>query len=540
LAPDISRRELIVAGGAGVVAVMLGTGAIATDRAYAQTPVDGDLYTLGVASGDPQPDGVVLWTRLAPDPLAPDGHGGMPATPVRVRWEVARDERFRHVVRRGQVTAVPDLAHAVHPEVRGLKADTEYYYRFEALGQVSPVGRTRTAPKAGHNVASVALALVGCQNYGAGFYTAYGHVAQEDVDFVLHTGDYIYETGFPNGARGVALPSTMSGETLDLARYRTQYGLYKADEDLKAAHAAHPWVVFWDDHEVENNYADLIPQAARDLATFPERRAEAYQAYYEHQPLRFQQFPQKDGSLQLYRRLEWGSLLGLNVVDGRQYRSDQTTPDHYDDPDRTMLGFTQERWLREQFRQSRTRWNMLGNQTVVSWIDTDVGPGVTQSDDNWNGYHAARNRLLQGVAQDRIRNFVVVTGDAHCAMAGSLREQVERFDDSPVIGAEFLGTSISSAGDGSAMPAKGSEWLTNNPDMKFFDGRRGYATITIDRRALTTTYKALDYVTRAGAPLQTLGSFTVLDGVPGVQGDRVTQPGPLNASPAPSGAQSSQ
>jgi alkaline phosphatase D len=524
LTSDISRREFMARGGAGMLAVALGTGALATDRAYANTPVDGNLYALGVASGDPTPDGFVLWTRLAPDPLAADGQGGMPPRPVRVRWEVALDDRFRRVIRRGQVTAMPELAHAVHPEVRFLPPGREYFYRFEALGQISPVGRTRTAPDHWRPLDGVTLGVVGCQNYDAGFYTAYGALAREDVDFVLHTGDYIYETGFPRGARGVTLPTTMAGETLDLARYRTQYGLYKADANLQAAHAAHPWVVFWDDHEVENNYADLVPQDPADAAAFPERRAEAYQAYYEHQPLRFQQFPRRDGSLQLYRRIEWGDLLGLNVVDGRQYRSDQTTPDHFDDPDRTMLGFRQERWLQFQLERSRSRWNVIGNQTVISWIDTDTGPGVTQPDDNWNGYHAARNRLLQGAAAASVRNLVVLTGDAHCAMAGSLRAQVEQFDDSPVIGAEFLGTSISSAGDGSPMLAKGSAWLQDNPDMRFFDGRRGYCSIAITRHDLTTTYKAVDYVTRPDASVQTIAALTVLDGVPGVQGDRITHP----------------
>jgi alkaline phosphatase D len=523
---DVSRRAFVARGGAGMLAVMLGTGALATDRAYANTPVDGDLYSLGVASGDPRHDGVVLWTRLAPQPLAPDGLGGMPPGPVRVRWQVALDARFRRVVRRGQVTATPELAFSVHPEVHGLDAGREYFYRFEAAGQISPVGRTRTAPRPSARLGQVSLGLVGCQNYSAGYYTAFGHLAQEDVDFVFHSGDYLYESGFPSGARGQALPPTMAGETLDLARYRTQYGLYKSDPDLRAAHAAHPFVVTWDDHEVENNYADLVPQAAADVAAFPQRRGEAYQAYYEHLPLRMPQRP-RDNALQLYRRLEWGDLLGLNVLDGRQYRSDQTTPEHYDDPERTMLGARQERWLDRELRTSRTRWNVLAQQTVMSWIDTDPGPDVKQSDDNWNGYHAARERLLQGAADARVRNLIVLTGDAHCAMASDLRVRVEDFERSPVIGAEFLGTSITSGGDGGPTQVRGSQWLTSNPDMKFFDNRRGYSTVAMTPRTLTTTYKAVDVVTRPGAPIRTIAALQVADGVPGIQGGRITQPGPL-------------
>ncbi|MGE4427509.1 MAG: alkaline phosphatase [Solirubrobacteraceae bacterium] len=516
---NLSRRDLVTRGGAGALALALGTGALPTERSYARPRIDGDVYGLGVASGDPTPDGVVLWTRLAPKPIEPDGLGGMPPGRVAVRWQVAEDPRFRRVVRRGRVTASPELAFAVHPEVHGLRPGREYYYRFEAAGQISPVGRTRTAPA--HEVREVALGLVGCQSFGAGYYTAYRHLAAEDLDFVLHTGDYLYESGFPNGARGEDLPDWMAGETLDLTRYHTQYGLYKADPDLRTAHATHPFVVYWDDHEVENNYASLIPQGDADAPTFARRRAEAYQAYYEHQPLRLAQRPHR-GGLQLYRRLEWGRMLGLNVLDGRQHRSDQVPPDQVAAPDRTMLGARQERWVERSLQRSCTRWNLLGNQTVMSWVDNDTGPGVSQPNDNWNGYHAARDRLLGAVADMRARNVVVVTGDAHCSMAGDLRRKVEDFESSPVVGAEFLGTSISSGGDGEPLLPKGRTWLTSNPDMKFFDGRRGYVRLAMNRRELTTTYKALEYVTRPGAPIQTIAQLTVLDGVPGVQGGRIT------------------
>lgn len=523
-----SRRSFLVGSGVGTLAVLLGTGAIDADvAAAAPTPkVGGDLWTLGVASGDPEPDGVVLWTRLAPSPLAADGGGGMPASPVRVRWQVALDERFRRVVRSGTVVATPELGHSVHPEVRGLQPGREYFYRFEALGQISPVGRTRTAPSDRGRTRQASFGVVGCQNYPAGFYTAYRYLAEDDVDFVMHTGDYLYEGGIPTGTRGQTFPPTLLTETGSLARYRTQYGVYKADADLRAAHAAHPWVLYWDDHEVENNYADESPQDPADDATFPARRAAAYQAYYEHLPLRIRQKP-RNGSLQLYRRQMWGDLIGLNIVDGRQYRSKQTTPDRFDDPQRTMLGFDQERWLQKNLERSRAKWNLIGNQTVVSWIDTDPGAGVATSDDNWNGYRAARDRLLHGIADAGVRNAVVFTGDAHCAMASSLRRDVERFDDSPVVASEFLCTSISSGGDGSAQQLRGSQWLTSNPDMLFFDGRRGYSRVDVTRRELTTTYKALDRVTTPTSPLRTVASLTVLDGIPGVQGDRITQPGPL-------------
>ena len=528
MASALSRRQFVARGGLGTLAVMLGTGAIQADRAEAAVVphVGGDLYSLGVASGDPTADGVVLWTRLAPSPLAADGGGGMPASPVRVHWQVAHDARFRHVVRQGTVTATPELAHSVHPEVNGLASDRVYFYRFKALGQISPVGRTRTAPARGARPSQASFAVVGCQNYPAGYYTAYRYVANEDVDFVMHTGDYLYEGGIPDGTRGMTLPATLATETGSLARYRTQYGLYKSDNDLQAAHAAHPWMLYWDDHEVENNYADETPQDPADAASFPARRAAAYQAYYEHLPLRFRQIPQ-DGSLQMYRRLQWGDLMGLNLLDGRQYRSDQTTPDHFGDADRTMLGLEQEGWLQNKLSRSHTKWNVVGNQTVVSWIDTDPGPGVTTSDDNWNGYRAARDRLLHGIGDAGVRNVVVFTGDAHCAMAGSLRRQVEQFDSSPVVASEFLCTSISSAGDGAPIITKGSQWLVSNPDMLFFDGRRGYSTVDVRRHRLTTTYKALDYVSKPDAPLITVASLSVLDGIPGVQGDRITQPGPL-------------
>ncbi|WP_420491248.1 alkaline phosphatase D family protein, partial [Neobacillus drentensis] len=240
-------------------------------------------FTLGVASGDPHSDGVVLWTRLAPDPL---NGGGMPPHTVPVKWELATDQYFRNIIQRGTEHARPDLGHSVHVEVNGLKANHVYYYRFKSGNEISPVGKTKTLPPAGTGVSELKFAFVSCQQFEHGFYTAFKHLAKEDLDLVFHLGDYIYEYGPNEYIASTGNVRTHSGpEIKTLEDYRNRYAQYRTDEHLRAAHAAFPWIVTWDDHEVENNYADLIPEKGQSVEEFIIRRAAAYQAYYEHMPL---------------------------------------------------------------------------------------------------------------------------------------------------------------------------------------------------------------------------------------------------------------
>ena len=290
-------------------------GALGT-RAFAAPPFSENPFSLGVASGDPSPDGVVLWTRLAPQPLVTGG--GMPNEVFGVRYEVAEDEGFRDIIRRGAIEAIPDEAHSVRVELEGLEPAHEYFYRFKFGPEVSPHGRTRTAPARDHKLERLVFAFVSCQNFPDGYFTPYQEVAESDeIHAVVHLGDYIYE-----GPSQTFRKHEPLREIFSLDDYRIRHAQYKTDVHLQAAHAAHPWLVTWDDHEFKNNYADLDfdPDVPPEVATA--RRAAAYRAYWEHMPLRRSRKPEGP-SFQLYRRFHWGDLVTFNVLDGRQYRSDQ-------------------------------------------------------------------------------------------------------------------------------------------------------------------------------------------------------------------------
>lgn len=268
------------------------TGLAASNPTFSNYP-----FQLGVASGDPSPDGFVLWTRLAPSPLEDDG--GMPPEPVLVSWQVAEDEKMTKVVQRGEVAANPDWAHSVHVEVEGLKPDRWYWYQFRVGNEVSPLGRTRTMPAEGSDPAKLRFAFASCQRYGDGYYTAYEHMAAEDIDLVVHLGDYIYE----KGCKPDAVRKFSGGTTYTLEDYRKRLALHKTDPALQRMHALVPWIVTWDDHETWNNFAGAAQRSESQL----KRRAAAYKAYYEHMPLRRISLP-VGPDMQLYRRLAFGQL----------------------------------------------------------------------------------------------------------------------------------------------------------------------------------------------------------------------------------------
>ena len=372
---QISRRTLLKTGGSFAAGITLA--GLASDRAMAQASFGSDPFTLGVASGDPTPEGFVLWTRLAPDPLVVGG--GLSAEPYEVRYEVARDEGFRHIHRHGTTVALPDEAHSVRVELDDLPPEREWYYRFKAGDAISPVGRTRTTPPGNSSLGALALAFVSCQNYAEGYFTPYADVAAADIDAVIHLGDYIYE----GGAR-IVRAHAPAREIRTLDEYRIRHGQYKTDPDLQAAHAAHPWLVTWDDHELENGYAGLELEPAVPIEVARARRAAAYRAYWEHMPLARARKP-AGPDMQLYRRFHWGKLVTFNVLDGRQYRSDQAAPcpDAQRDSsgycpanlaaDRTMLGAEQLEWLRESLATTKTRWNVLAQQTPFAPFNRPLG-----------------------------------------------------------------------------------------------------------------------------------------------------------------------
>jgi alkaline phosphatase D len=504
-----SRRVFLVTGLAAVGGLVTGAA-----PALAFRDVTGaNPFTLGVASGDPASDSVVLWTRLAPEPLVEDGLGGMPSRAVEVRWDVAEDEAFGRVVRRGTVSARPDAAHAVHVEVGGLRPGRPYWYRFTAMGHQSPAGRTATTP-AGGALGSARFGVVSCARYEDGYFTAYRHLADERPDLVLHLGDYLYEYG----VRTDRPRQVVGGEITTLADYRRRHALYKTDPDLQALHAAAPFAVVFDDHEVDNNWAGLVPEDAQTPEQFRARRAAAFQAYHEMMPLRRSARPDRHG-MRLYRTLQWGGLAQLHMLDTRQYRDDQACGDgnKVDCPERfaparTMLGATQEAWLRRQAAASSARWDVLGQQVFFSELLYPRPEGLASPLDSWNGYVAARQRVVD-MFSTRPRNLVVLTGDVHNHYAATLPKGVD--PEGPPAGVEFVTTSVTSGGDGQETTPFYDELLMRNPNVAFSNNRRGYLLCEASPESWTTHYRVVPYVTRPGAPLETRRSLIVEAGQPG-------------------------
>jgi alkaline phosphatase D len=513
----IGRRLLLYGGAAAAVAPML----MRPEGGYAQStlPVPADVFRLGVASGDPLPDGIVLWTRLAPEV-------GMPARPVDVQWEIAADEQFRRERRSGAEVARPELAHSVHVDVRGLRPDAEYHYRFRVGGQISPVGRTRTAPL---TTGALRFAFTSCQNYQDGYFTAYQHLVEEDVAFVAFLGDYIYEyKRRPTAVR----EHEGTTETYTLQQYRDRYTTYKTDPDLQAVHAAFPWIVTLDDHEVDGNWADeQHPPDARVAtpAASRARRAAAFQAYYEHMPLRRTSLP-RGVDMQLYRRLRFGSLIDLHVLDTRQYRSVQpTTVAGSWNKALTMTGARQEKWLVDGLRQGGVRWNLLANQ--VMWAENDRTAGFRQSFDfdNWDGYRVQRERLLKVFAH--VVNPVILTGDRHATWVCDLRTDFED-PSTPIVGAEITGTSITSGGneDPAAFHALFDPIMKQSPHWRYIDNHRGYVVCDVNGQRLQARLRVVDTVWAQAASVRTAATFTVEAGRPGIA--EVSQAAPPPAAPA--------
>jgi alkaline phosphatase D len=522
MATELTRRQFLgVAAGAGLVLTGAGcsgngngsSSATSTSAARATPAFSGPPFTLGVASGDPLHNGVVLWTRLAPKPL--EG-GGMPDADVAVEWEIATDERFADVVKRGIETARGTDAHTVHADVKGLQADTWYWYRFRAGGEISPIGRTRTAPRPNASPGRLAFAFASCQHWEEGFWTAYSHLAEEDLDLVVFLGDYMYEGGIDAGATR----QHNSDEPTDLAGYRNRYGLYKSDPNLLKAHARFPWVVTWDDHEVENNYADEDNTGGLSPDAFRTRRAAAYKAYWEHQPLRLR--PPDGPDFGLYRGIRFGSLANFAVLDGRQYRSPQPCNEtnvmsdigppcpEASDPARSMIGAEQEAWLLRELEQSKARWNVIAQQTIFAKLDVLAGPSELFNFDQWDGYVASRQRVIDFLGARKPSNPVVITGDVHASGAGDLKLD---FSDpaSGSVGTEFIGTSITSTFPDSFIPIVESA-LRETPYAKYFEARRrGYVRCTLGERSWRSDYRYVSTTQEQEATIETAASFVVED-----------------------------
>lgn len=482
---------------------------------YAAPSFKKNPFTLGVMSGDPSSDGFVLWTRLAPDPI---NGGGMDQTAVDVDWIVAEDESLRRVVKKGKSVAAPDLAHSVHAEISGLKPHRPYWYQFRAGKETSPVGRAITAPKAGEQIDKLKLAFASCQHWEAGHWTAYQHMLADNPDLVIHLGDYIYEgPGRDNGVR-----KHNSLEIISLNDYRNRHALYKSDPGIQKMHQHCPWIVTWDDHEVDNNYAGDIPEDKQTREAFLERRASAYQAYYEHMPLRLSSVPQGT-KMQLYRTVPYGSSLQFTVLDTRQYRTDQPCGDGSKkicegiyDPKATILGSQQESWLNNALDKSNATWNIIANQVLMARIDLMPGPDEVVSMDQWSGYEVCRDRLMKFLAQRKPSNPIVITGDIHSNWVSDLKVNWKD-EKAEVVGTEFTGTSISSGGDGTNERPNTKAWYQENPHLKMFNGQRGYVTLTLTPKACQADYRIVEYVTKPGAPIKTHSSWIVENNRRGVK-----------------------
>ncbi|MCT2398702.1 alkaline phosphatase D family protein [Novosphingobium mangrovi (ex Huang et al. 2023)] len=503
----LDRRALIQ--GMGHLAIL---GGLAPVQALS-APLGAYPFTLGVASGDPWPDGFVIWTRLAPQPL--ERHGGMPMLPVAVRWEVAEDEGFSRIVQQGEAIARPELAHSVHVELAGLQPQRPYWYRFMTSGSdTSPVGMVRTAPAADALPERLRIGVAGCQKWEHGYFDAWGHLASEsDLDLVFHYGDYIYE-GAP-APLGPYIPRQHIGDELySLSDYRRRYAQYKTDPHLQAAHAACAFAMSFDDHEVDNNWAGDLDRDGTPPEVFALRRLAAMQAWYEHMPVRRAQMPGLHG-ITAHRRLDFGRLLRMHVLDTRSYRSDQPCndgktqpclPEMHNSP--TMLGARQEAWLDEGLAHGGA-WNLLAQQVLMMPYDRRPSPDAAPDFpyDTWDGYRPARARMIETIQRHGLTNVVVASGDYHRHFAGTVPVR-EEAPDGAMAAVEFLATSISSNGDGRPIPDAAFQ-LANNPHIRLMTDRRGYQLFDITPQSWRTDVKVMDQVRTPGGSIETLASFIV-------------------------------
>lgn len=520
-AASTTRRRFLSGTGAAAWLAASGTlSGIGASIAMADPVGDGTFpFTLGVAAGDPLSDSLVIWTRLAPDPLRP--FGGMRPARVAVQWQVCEDENFDKVVRSGTVTAQPEFAHSVHVDVTGLQPWRHYFYRFRSQGHISPVGRARTAPAAHQQPEAITLALASCQRWDTGFYTAHRDIAAADHDVVMFVGDYIYETPINQPVRDLARPDVVNNRALSLDEYRMRYALYKLDPDLQAAHAASAWVVTLDDHEVEDQWCG--PHSLeQETSDFLVRRANAFRAYWEHMPMRIPQRP--DGPrMRLHRRLRYGTLADFLVLDTRQYRSNQVAEgtwvapsDESRDPSRTITGDEQEQWILSTLADTPATWKVLVQQVLMMPVDKLAGPEVASPMGTWEGYSASRDRVLGGLVERGVDDLVVLTGDVHNHFAGDLTRDFADPDAAP-IGTEFVTTSISSGGDGADQSAFHRTILSESPHVRFGNGQRGYLSCRVTPTEWTSDFRVADRVETPGGTMTRRARFVVESGTAGVQ-----------------------
>lgn len=533
--PNPRRRTVVKAAAAG--AVLVAPSAAAIPARAAEAPV----FLHGVASGDPLPDGVLLWTRVTPVPEAVPGSGLGPD--VEVSWTVALDKAFTNIVAKGRATASAATDHTVKADIRGLAPATDYWFRFSSGGTDSPAARTRTAPAADAAVTSLRFGVVSCANWEGGHFAAYRHLATRgDLDAWLHLGDYIYEYGTGEyGTRDtVVRPHAPTHEILTLADYRTRHGRYKTDADLQALHAAAPVIAIWDDHEIANDAwsGGAENHTEGTEGTWSARRSAAKQAYFEWMPVR----PAVSGTT--YRRLRFGRLADLSLLDLRSFRSQQVSVGDgaVDDPDRTITGRAQLDWLKSGLKASDTTWRLVGNSVMIApfalgSLTADLlkplaellglpKEGLALNPDQWDGYTDDRRELLTHLRDNAIRNTVFLTGDIHMAWANDVPLNAGTYPLSASAATEFVVTSVTSdniddilkvpEGTGTALAS--SLIRAANRHVHWVDtDRHGYGVLDITAERAQMDYYVLSDRTKAAAASSWARSYRTRSGTQKVE-----------------------
>ena len=471
MTPQVRRRSLIATGALGA-----GVGVLSGAPVPASAQRRSSKFLHGVASGDPHPDSVLLWTRVTPTASATPGSGAGPS--VVVRWEVAKDPKFRRVVREGTFRTGPSRDHTVKLVVGKLKPETWYYYRFHLHKHTSRVGRTRTAPLVNSTPDHVRLGVVSCANLQAGWFTAYrGLVKRDDLHAIVHLGDYLYEYGpgqYGYGPDDVDIRSHVPAhEMVTLPDYRQRHAQYKQDPDLQDLHAKYPWVITWDDHEVANDQwsagAENHNPGEGDYAN---RRMQAHRAYDEWMPVRMNDTAKLSDGDRLFRRIQFGRLAELSMLDLRTYRSGQvvtaaptpvpTAQAEVSDPKRTITGAQQMEFLKTSLSNNRVQWKVIGNPVMIAPVNVGALPqqlidpvndvthllpqdGFPYNVDQWDGYTADRREVFKHIRNHQVNDALFITGDIHSGWAAELPYDASTYPNGDSAGVEFVCTSVTSA-----------------------------------------------------------------------------------------------
>ncbi len=476
---------------------------------YAQFDPSLAPFHHGVASGDALADKVIIWTHVTPTDSTET---------YNVNWQVATDEAFTNIVANGMFPTDVSRDFTVKVDVADLDANTEYFYRFELNGEHSLIGETRTMPNG--MVDNLRFAVAACASFGGGFwFNAYHHLAQRnDIDAVIHLGDYIYEGGgSPSGSGMEVLPNH---EIISLQDYRQRYNSYRLDSNLREVHRKFPFYVVWDDHEIANDSWATGAQNHQPATegTWEDRLSYAQQAYFEWLPIR----PKAPDSYSIYRKIPMGPLADLIMIDTRIEARDSAvdvSDPAIDDPNRTILGAEQKQWLKDQLINSTAQWKIIGNQVMMAPLEMPVIPvvfpqGGILNADQWDGYRADRTELFSFLHDNNIDNTVVITGDIHTSWGNDLRHPNLSYDPNTgegSVGVEFICTALTSGG----FPISIGEQLITvaNPHLKYIDFvKKGYLVLDIDQQRAKGHWVYVSTVTEGAYTTSTSNAWVSIDG----------------------------